>query len=90
VKAGLPRLDSINADTPTLLDFSLRMKKQNFSEDTIIRYTKALQTLVRRGYNLNDPENVKQYLADAKMCNGSKQKVANAVTLYYGFQNKPI
>jgi len=65
-----------------LIEFSWWMKKQGYSESTIVPRSKYLTMLVRRGANLFDPESIKDAIARQKWSEGSKE---NAVDAYSSF-----
>jgi integrase/ribosomal protein L37AE/L43A len=58
------------------------MKKQGYSESTIMGRSKLLQILAKRGAELYDPESAKTTIAKQQWCEGRK---ANAVDAYSTF-----
>jgi integrase len=70
-----------------IFNFSWEMKKNNYAEETIHRYTRGLTTLANRGADIRNPESVKQTIALQKWENGTKQSVTNAINLFYLYNN---
>ena len=58
------------------------LKKQGYSETTIIGRSKLLKVLVKRGADLNDPESIKAVIANQPWSEGRK---GNAVDAYSSF-----
>ncbi|MEM2687598.1 MAG: tyrosine-type recombinase/integrase, partial [Thermoproteota archaeon] len=54
------------------------MKKQGYSNQSITTYTKILRILVKRGANLNDPESVKEAIANQSWVGKRKATAVNA------------
>lgn len=93
--AGLPKPDckktNPTSEKGEIVQFLVRMKIENYSEDTINRYGRDLETLARRGASLNDPESVKLTIANQNWSEGTKQNANNAALLFYklkGIQTK--
>jgi len=57
------------------------MKTENYSKETIERYTRDLETLLKRGAILENQQSVKETIARQNWSNGTKQTVTNAVKL---------
>ncbi|MCJ7763339.1 tyrosine-type recombinase/integrase, partial [Candidatus Bathyarchaeota archaeon] len=68
-----------------IIQFLVKMKSENHSEETIERYGRALETLASRGADLNNPESVKETIATQNWSDGTKQNTTNAIRLYYKF-----
>jgi integrase len=79
MKTGLPTPDSVPANLSQI------MKQNNYSNDTIERYTKVLDTLTKRGANLTDVNSVKDTIAKQQWDNGTKQTARNAILLFYKY-----
>ena len=79
MKTGLPTPTSTTANLHSL------MKQDNYSDDTIERYTRILDTLTKRGANLTDVNSVKDTIAKQQWDNGTKQSARNAVMLFYKY-----
>ena len=79
MKTGLPTPTSTTANPHSL------MKQDNYSDDTIERYTRILDTLTKRGANLTDVNSVKDTIAKQQWDNGTKQSARNAVMLFYKY-----
>ena len=58
------------------------MKKEGYSETTIITRVKLLKILVKRGANLFDPESVKEIIANQEWCEKRKINAADAYTCF--------
>jgi len=88
--AGSPTPDGKTTNPPSekgdILQFLVKMKIENYSEDTIERYGRTLETLARRGADLDNLESVKLTIANQKWSDGTKQNANNAVLLYYKFK----
>jgi len=69
-----------------LLKFAWWMKKEGYSESTIITRGKLLETLTKRSANLLDPESVKETIAVQKWCNKRKINAADAYTSFLRMQ----
>jgi integrase len=65
-----------------IIDFMLKLRKQNYSKETIQTYTKDLKRLVALGCDLFSPETVKQSVADLKRSESRKHGIAAAYTLF--------
>jgi len=62
-----------------LIDFMWKLKKEAYAEATIYGYAYIIKTLVNRGANLNDPESVKEIIANQdKWSAGRKNQVVKA------------
>ena len=48
-----------NHENGGILQFSWKLKKDGYSERTILNYSKFLELLIRYGADLSDPESVK-------------------------------
>jgi integrase len=81
--AGLPSAVNVLTNQGQLVSFSWRMKTENYSEETIERYTRDLETLLKRGAILENQQSVKETIARQNWSNGTKQTVTNAVKLYW-------
>ena len=68
-----------NSESSSVLNFSWFLKKQGYSEATIISRVKLMKVLVKRGANFDDPESVKGVIAQQDWSGGRKQ---NAVYMY--------
>jgi len=67
------------------------MRKDGYAESTIRSTGKKLRMMVRDGVNLDDPEDVKEYIA-TKKSNGYKEvlcDVYDRYVKYYGFNLEP-
>jgi integrase len=88
--AGSPTDANVLTNTPTvkgaIVQFLWKMKTDNYSEETIQCYSRALQTLVKRGADLDNPESVKQTITAQKWSNGTKQNATNAILRYYKYK----
>ena len=77
VMAGLPTTECTLTNPPSekgeILQFLWKMKIENYSEETIERYGRALETLVKRGAELSNPESVKLVIATQKWSDETKQ-----------------
>lgn len=95
VMAGLPTRGNTTANVgqsevkqyskAILEPFCEYMRIENYSQETITRYAKMLQTLATRGTNLYDFESIKKAIANQKWSNGTKQNANNACTLFLTF-----
>ena len=65
-----------------LFQYAWWMKKQGYAEQTIEGRVKILKILTKRGVDLNNPETVKEIIADQKWSLGRKE---NAVDTYSSF-----
>jgi len=66
-----------------IVQFMFWMQKQGYKEPTIRTRIVRLETLVRRGANLSDPESVKQIIALQKTwSDGTKSNVVDAYTCF--------
>jgi integrase len=61
-----------------LLEYALWQRKQGYRETTVVPRVGMLQTLVRRGADLLDPESVKAVIAEQVWSEGRKQNVVDA------------
>ena len=61
------------------------MKINNYSEDTIERYGRTLETLVKRGADLKNPETVKEVISRQPWSEGTKANTVNAIQLFYKY-----
>jgi len=61
------------------------MQTENYSPDTIERYTKVLATLEKRGATLTNATSVKAIIDAQQWDNGTKQYARNAVMLFYQY-----
>ncbi len=76
-------------DTKSLLfNYAWWMKKQGYAPSTITTRERLLRTLTKRGANLNDPESIKETIANQKWCNKRKVNAADAYTAYLRMHNK--
>jgi integrase len=83
VMAGLPTPANVKTNQGQIVSFLWKMKTDNYSEETIERYGRNLETLIKRGAALEQPESVKDTIARQNWSNGTKQSVTNAVQLYW-------
>jgi integrase len=88
--AGLPTPEGITAN-PTSFEteiqsFSKKMKSDNYSQETIERYTRNLKILSKRGTDLVGLEGIKETIANMTCSEGTKQTYVNAVSLYLKYQ----
>jgi integrase len=65
-----------------IIDYVWWLKKEGYSETTIVGRSKLLKVLVKRGVDLYDPESVKAVIAKQPWSEGRK---ANAVDAYSSF-----
>ena len=78
-------------DTETkslLFNFAWWMKKEGYAPSTISTRERLLNTLVKRGANLNDPDSIKEAIAKQEWCNKRKVNAADAYTAYLRMHNK--
>jgi hypothetical protein len=68
-----------------ILQFLWKMKTDNYSEETMEGYGRALETLAKRGADLNNPQSVKETMATQNWSEGTKQNATNAILLYYKY-----
>jgi integrase len=61
------------------------MKTDNYSEETMESYGRALETLAKRGADLNNPQSVKETIVTQNWSDGTKQNTTNAILLYYKY-----
>jgi integrase len=61
------------------------MQQNNYSADTIERYTRVLDTLTKRGANLTNPTSVTETIQRQHWDNGTRQHARNAVLLFYKY-----
>ncbi|MBS7647364.1 tyrosine-type recombinase/integrase [Candidatus Bathyarchaeota archaeon] len=77
------KTDPAQADVKgKILEFAWRMKKQGYSESTVIGRTKLLRILVKRGANLLDPESVKDVIAKQTWSEGRKELAVEAYSSF--------
>ena len=70
-----------------IIEFLWRLKKQGLSEATIKTYKNALETLVKNGSDLRDPESVKEALARCQgLSNATKHIVIAAYSKFLEIQ----
>ena len=62
-----------------LVEFSFWMLKEGYAEATIKSRTRLIKTMVKTGANLNDPEEVKKFIATRKTWSQGTKSVAVAV-----------
>lgn len=60
------------------LEYALWQRKQGYRDTTVVPRVGMLQTLVRRGADLLDPESVKTVIAEQAWSEGRKQNVVDA------------
>jgi len=65
-----------------LFQYAWWMKKEGYSEYTIIGRVKVLRVLARRGADLLDPESVKEAIARQEWCNKRRINAADAYTCF--------
>jgi integrase len=87
MKTGLPKPASTPLNLGQIVNFPTLMKADNYSPDTIDRYSKILMTLTRRGANLDDAKSTKQAIALQEWTNGAKQIATNTALLYFKYNN---
>ena len=86
-KTGLA--GATNADTKSkLFNFAWWMKKEGYAPSTITTRERLLRTLTKRGANLDDPETVKEGIANQNWCNKRKMNAADAYTAYLRMHNQ--
>jgi len=78
-KNAQPKPLNIKQIQSELLNFAWWLKKNGYSEETILSRVKILKTLVNRGADLSNPESVIDTIARQKWSNGRKE---NAVYAY--------
>ena len=83
--SGNDLTNTANAEKGEIIEFLWKMKIENYSEETIERYGRALVTLASRGADLNNSESVKEIIARQNWSDGTKQNTTNAIRLYYKF-----
>ncbi|MBN1357225.1 hypothetical protein JW988_00490 [Candidatus Bathyarchaeota archaeon] len=71
---------------PEIINFVAKMKADNYSEDTIESYGRALVTLTKRGADLYSVQSMKDVIANQKTSNGTKQNMRNATMLFLKYQ----
>jgi integrase len=69
-----------------IVEFLWQLKKENRSEDTITAYGYSLETLVKRGVNLFDPENFKDVMA--RQTDWTETRKHNLTKAYRCFLNQ--
>lgn len=75
-----------------IVGFAWYLKKEGYRENTIRARTKTLETLVKRGANLLDPDSVKEIIASQKWVDTTKLNASIAYkrfTEYMGIAYKP-
>jgi integrase len=92
VMAGLPIPTVVSANlrhSPVekgeIVQFLWKMKTNNYSEDTIERYGRTLATLVKRGADLKNAEDVKDVISRQPWSEGTKANTVNAIQLFYKY-----
>ena len=70
--------------TPTILSVLLSMKKEGYSESTLTFINKALKFL-NDNCNLDDPENVKEFIANYDSANSYKRNLCYGYNHYLEF-----
>ena len=79
--------ESTNETKSKVFQFAWYMKKQGYAEGTIETYVPILKTLVRRGADLNNPESVKEIIANQQTWSKGRQwNVCKAYTLFLKMQ----
>jgi integrase len=63
-----------------LVEFAWWLKKQGYSESTILDRCRILKTMINRGANLLDPESVKDVIARQSWSEGRKEFAVDAYT----------
>jgi integrase len=72
-----------NTNTKSLLfNFAWWMKKEGYAQTTITTREKLLKILAKRGADLQDPESVKEVIAQQEWCNKRKINAADAYTAF--------
>jgi integrase len=72
-----------------LVDFSWKMQKEGYAQESIRGNCGCLRALTLRGADLADPESVKEVLAkEQKWSQNRRRNVINAYTLLLKFENK--
>jgi integrase/predicted RNA-binding Zn-ribbon protein involved in translation (DUF1610 family) len=75
--------------TGKLVDFSWKMQKEGYAQETIRGNCGCLRALTLRGADLADPESVKEVLAkEQKWSQNRRRNVINAYTLLLKFDSK--
>ena len=72
--------------TPTIVNVLLSMKKEGYSQDTLRFVSKALKFL-NNHCNLNDTENVKEFIANYQSADSYKRNLCYAYEHYVEFNN---
>jgi integrase len=81
--------ESTNDVKSMVFRFAWYMKKQGYADGTIETYDVILQTLKKRGANINDPESVKEIIANQRTWSKGRQwNVCKAYTLFLKMQGK--
>jgi len=84
--AGLPTTHNVSANMTTIkgeiVKFLWKMKMENYSDETAIRYGKFLETLAKRGTDLYNIESIKTAIVTQQWADGTKQNATNAVSLF--------
>jgi hypothetical protein len=87
--AGLPTTANDFTKPPKqkgeIIKFLWKMKTDNYSEETMESYSRALETLAKRGADLNNPQSVKETIATQNWSDGTKQNTTNAILLCYKY-----
>jgi integrase len=73
--------NQINVRT-TIFDYSWYLKKEGFSESTIMSRTRLLRILMKRNGDLTDPESIKGTIAKQPWCPGRKGNAVDAYSSY--------
>jgi integrase len=73
------------AEKGEIVQFLWKMKTNNYSEDTIERYVRTLETLVKRGADLKNPDDVKNVISRQPWSEGTKANTVNAIQLFYKY-----
>ena len=72
-----------------IVDFMWKLKRDGKSPTTIMTYANTLENLIKKGANLNDPENVKDIIAENETWTASrKYNAAKAYTVFLRLQGK--
>jgi integrase len=86
VMAGLPKSLLIKTNPillqPEILSFIAKMKANNYSEQTIESYGRAVETLSKRGTDIFSVESIKTGIANYECSNRTKQNIRNAMILF--------
>jgi len=80
-KSGITVETSQKSAIPTILNVLIKMKNNGNNNSTIKLTNKAL-THISENVNLNNPEEVKEFIANKTVCNGTKRNYCTAYNRY--------